>query len=82
MFGILIWVLGFQVNDGIFLGLGLISKWVLSFWVYQSDLVLLAFGHVVDVVCVVLCASICMLCFLGVSLYYTMFEICIQNMLV
>ena len=40
MFGILIWVLGFQVNDGIFLGLGLISKWVLSFWVYQSDLVL------------------------------------------
>ena len=55
MFGILIWVLGFQVNDGIFLCLGLISKLVLSFWVCQSDLVCLAFGHVVDVVCVVLC---------------------------
>ena len=71
MFGILIGVLGFQVNDGIFLGLG-----------FQSDLVCLAFGHVVDVVCVVLCSSVCMLCFLGVSLYCTVFEICVQNMLV
>ena len=68
MFGILIWVLGFQVNDGIFLGLGLISKLVLSFWVCQWF-----------VLCSVQASVQASVCYVS-SVY--LFEICVQNMLV